>query len=110
MVEVMTYCPKCGEKNEEDAAFCKKCGASMSSGEKKPDKEWEECFGGPHYAPYIWGLILILIGIWILFEFVLSEIPGMPEWVYEFEIGWLFALIIGTAIIIAGIRSILKRD
>ena len=26
----MVYCAKCGTKNEEDAEFCKKCGASLT--------------------------------------------------------------------------------
>ena len=26
----MVYCPKCGTKNEDDATFCKSCGASLT--------------------------------------------------------------------------------
>lgn len=107
----MTDCPKCGTENEDDAKYCKNCGAPLNGTQKNSDKKWgEECPGGPRYASYIWGLILILIGLWILLEFVLRDIPGIPAWVYAVDFGLLFALVIGIAIIIAGIRSILKKD
>ena len=30
-----TYCSKCGEENEDDAKFCRKCGTSLNSNIKK---------------------------------------------------------------------------
>lgn len=107
----MAYCQKCGEKNEDDARYCNNCGAPLSGTQKDSDKERaEECFGGPRYAPIVWGLILVLIGLAILIEGGLKNIQGLPAWVYGFDVGWFFALIIGIVIIIAGIRTILKKD
>ena len=34
----MAYCTKCGMKNEDDAEFCKKCGASLIGNEKNMKK------------------------------------------------------------------------
>ncbi|BAW31974.1 MAG TPA: zinc ribbon domain-containing protein [Methanothermobacter sp.] len=34
----MVYCPYCGEKNRDDAKFCKKCGNALPEIEKKPIK------------------------------------------------------------------------
>jgi len=31
----MTYCVKCGTKNEDDADFCKKCGESLTGSIKE---------------------------------------------------------------------------
>jgi len=107
----MTYCPKCGKQNEEDATFCNNCGASLSGTEKDSDeKRAQECAGGPRYAPYVWGLILILVGLAILIEGALKNMSGMPAWVYQVDMGWIFALIIGLIIIIAGIRTIFKKE
>lgn len=107
----MTYCPKCGKQNEDDAVYCSKCGFSLSGAQKASEREKaEECFGGLRIAPYIWGLILILIGLSILIEGGLKNVRGMPSWVYQFDVGWFFAVIIGLVIIIAGIRSIFRKD
>jgi len=40
----------------------------------------------------------------------LKNIRGMPAWIYQFDVGWVFALIIGLIIIIAGIRTIFKKE
>jgi hypothetical protein len=106
----MTYCPKCGKQNEDDATYCNDCGAPLSGIQKESEKEWEECVGGPRYAPYVWGLILVLIGMAILIEGALKNMKGLPNWIYQIDIGWIFALIIGLVIIIAGIRTIFKKD
>jgi len=34
----MVYCPYCGEKNKDNAKFCKKCGSKLPEIEKKPIK------------------------------------------------------------------------
>ena len=84
----------------------------------RSDKEWEkrceeECTGGKNKGPpsYFWGAIVILIGIWILFEFVLKNIEGLnlPEWVQNFNFWWVFFLIIAIAIIITGIRMMVRK-
>ena len=108
----MVYCPKCGKKNEDDAKFCSSCGASLTA-KKDYEKEWEdrcekECSRGPH-APIIWGIIVVLIGLWIIFEFVLEKIPGMPSWVSDFPFWGIFALLVGIMIIIWGLRMMTKK-
>ena len=42
----MVYCSECGKKNEDDAEYCSKCGASLTGSVKdyKKDKE-EVCLG-----------------------------------------------------------------
>jgi len=90
----MVYCTKCGTKNEEDAAVCVKCGASLFARQtwgrerKRPE---EECFGLPHggiIAALVIGIIIILAGI--------SSLPGIEiEW-------WPFVIIILGILIVAG--------
>lgn len=107
----MTYCPECGKQNEDDATYCNKCGAPLSGTKKEYEKDRaEECFGGPRYAPIIWGAILVLIGLVIIIQGVLKNIGGLPAWVYQIDFGWIFALIIGILLIILGIRKLAMRD
>ena len=110
----MAYCPKCGKKNEEEAKFCNDCGASLT-GKKDREKEWEdrceeECSGGSRHGSFLWGLIIICFGLWVVFEFGLQQIDGIPAWVSEIDFGWIFPVIIGIAIVISGIRIITKKD
>ncbi len=107
----MTYCPKCGKQNADDAIYCNYCGAPLSGAKREFDKERaDECFGGPRYAPIVWGAILVLIGLAILIEGVLKNIQGLPAWIYQINMGWIFALIIGLLLIIVGIRKLVRRD
>jgi len=114
----MAYCSKCGKKNEDDAEFCAKCGAALKGTTKDHEKEWEdrceqECAGGGRHGPHVfWGIVVILIGLWILFEFVLKNIgalEGLPTWIQNFEFWWLIALVIAVAIILTGIRIIARK-
>ncbi len=113
----MTYCSKCGTKNEDEAEFCKKCGTSLTGKVKDRGKEEpceEECVVGKHspLAPIFWGVVVILLGLWILFEVVIkntniySELPG---WLQNFEFWWLIGLVIAIAIIMTGIRILVKK-
>lgn len=109
----MTYCQKCGFKNDEDAKFCKKCGVSLIGvpaqvGWKPEDRCQEEqpCTGTKRSDAIFWGIIIVLVGVWLIFEFVIKKLQGMPTWIYTFEFWWIFALIIGVAIIIGGLRMI----
>ena len=111
MVGKMTYCPKCGKKNDDDATYCNDCGTSLTGTPKnRKEKEEceEECFGGSHFSPYIWGIILILIGLAIVINSGLDEIKGM-EWLRSIDMGWVFPLIIGVVIIIMGASMLLKK-
>lgn len=114
----MAYCSKCGKKNEDDAEFCAKCGASLTGSKKESEKECEdrcekECSGGTHGGPpYFFAAIVILFGLWIVFEFVLRKISPMPEWlawVNSFSFWWIFALVVGIIIIISGIRMLVRK-
>ena len=74
----MTYCSKCGTKNDDDSEFCKKCGLSLKGTKKDMEKEWEkkceeECpLGGKRGAPIFWAILLVLIGLVIIFEGILN--------------------------------------
>ncbi len=141
----MAYCPKCGTKNDDDAAFCKKCGAPQppaKAGEpvgeepgmyppgyeldrrgkpgyapppKPPhrkdfDKECEEeCQGSGGTGGWFWALIIILIGVFIIFEAGIKNIDGMPGWVYDVDLWWLIPTLIGVMIIVAGVRVLSRR-
>lgn len=114
----MVYCSKCGKKNEDDAEYCNQCGASLTPSKKEIEKEWEDrcerdCEGGGGKgSSFLWGAIVIIIGLWIIFEFVLKNIgalEGMPGWIQDFEFWWVVALIIGIAIISSGIRMVTRK-
>jgi len=99
----MVYCTKCGTKNEEDAAVCVKCGASLVARpawrreRRRREKEEQECFGLPHggaIVGLIIGIIIILVGI--------SQVPGILP---EIDLGkyiWALAIIILGVLILAG--------
>jgi uncharacterized membrane protein YvbJ len=116
----MTYCAKCGTKNEDDAEFCKKCGAELGAsrkeyGRRRDDRCEEECAGGKngHGWGIFWGVIIVLIGLWIIVEFVLKKIAASYtgfEWVNSFDFGWVFAIVIALFIIIFGLRIISRRS
>jgi len=110
----MTYCQKCGTKNEDDAEFCKKCGATLDISKKGREKEWDrrcedECAGGKGGRGWtiFWGVIIILVGLFIILEIVLRNMLKIQ--IIEAEVyGWIFAAVIGIFIIILGVR-ILSR-
>ncbi|MFQ5911197.1 MAG: zinc-ribbon domain-containing protein [Thermoplasmata archaeon] len=109
----MVYCSKCGQQNADEATYCSSCGTTLKAPQwgarRKPDVECsEECSGGPRSDRIFWGVILALVGLWILFEFGLKNISGMPQWVYDFQFWWIIPVIIGLAIIVAGLRMVLR--
>ena len=114
----MVYCSKCGAKNEDNAEFCKKCGASLTRIKTKHQGEWdkrceEDCAGGHKGWSIFWGLVVILIGLWIIFEIVLKNLAEDIDslaWVntISFPFWWIIFAIIGILIIITGIRIITK--
>lgn len=111
----MAYCSKCGQKNPDDSRFCNKCGASLMGPphehKKGMDKECEdECAGGKKNASIFWAVIIVLIGLWIVFEFGIKNIPELPDWVGKFEFWWVIPVIIGIAIIITGLSIASKRS
>ncbi len=86
----MTYCVKCGTKNERNASACIRCGASLFAND--PHRE-DECFGLPHgsmVASIVFGLIIIFAGV--------SWLVGFDFW----KLFWPLLLIIFGLLIIIG--------
>ena len=113
----MAYCSKCGKPNEDDADFCSKCGEPLTGSKKgrgKDDRCEENCVCGEQSkgAPVFWGVIVILFGIWFLFEVVIKNTTlqeSLPPELVNFEWWWLIGVVIVLAIIGTGIRMIARR-
>ena len=107
----MTYCSKCGTKNEEDAEFCKKCGTSLT-GVSKHDEKDEDCVcSGSKQNPYVpvfWGIVVIIFGLWIIFSFVIPR-SYLSVGLQDFSFWGLIVLIIAVAIILTGFRILTKK-
>jgi hypothetical protein len=121
----MSYCPKCGNKVEENMTFCPRCGAPLKGvaaaqpapapeppvrraeksekGEKQEKHEKQEPEKGEkhekgEYGYVGWlvgGVVLILIGFFALLQFAGYLTSGIE--------GGLLLLIIGVIIIIAAV-------
>jgi uncharacterized membrane protein YvbJ len=107
----MAYCSQCGTKNEDTAKFCKKCGASLSGIKKDYEKEMEkrceeECVGGGKGFSIFWGIIIILIGLYVIFEFVLKNMGLVSG---DFPWWSIFIFAIGVIVVIFGFRIIIKK-
>jgi uncharacterized membrane protein YidH (DUF202 family) len=101
----MVYCTKCGAKNEEDAAICVKCGATLVAQPPWRREHWrpaeEECFGLPHGGAIIgliFGIIIILVG--------LSMLPGIEIGKY---IGAVLVIIFGILILAGALYRYSRR-
>jgi len=112
----MVNCQKCGAKNAEDSDFCTTCGAKLpiakpkatARGEEigRKGEEWgqrmgarpeEECFGlpgGGAICGAIFGLLIVLFGLSIVFH-----------WPFWFLIGPLTVIIIGALIVAASLYA-----
>ena len=108
----MAYCAKCGTKNEDDATFCKKCGASLT-GTGKPQEKDDDCVcsGSKQnpMVPFFWGIVIILVGLWIIIQFVIPA-DLLPPIYGEISFGTLIIIIIAIAIIFTGIRILTKKN
>jgi uncharacterized membrane protein YvbJ len=115
----MVYCQKCGTKNEDDAEFCKKCGASLTDTAKIRKKEHddkceEECAVGKRspFAKFIWGLLIIFLAVALFFDFFIKGTDfesNIPRWLLiNGNLWWLFGLVFILALIITGIRIMVK--
>jgi uncharacterized membrane protein YvbJ len=119
----MVFCAQCGADNKDGARYCSKCGAALGS---PRDAGWEqrvetwgeqfgermerwgedvgrnmenECFGLPHggmIAGIVFGLIVILVGLSVL-------------WGWTLEIGGVIAIIIGILIAAGALYSVLRK-
>ena len=112
----MVYCTKCGTKNDDTAQFCTKCGTSLAGTSKKREDDWdkrceEECSGsgGKRRWSIFWGLVIILVGLWIIFEIVLKNL-NIPQltWLNDiiFPFWWIIVAIFALMLIITGIRIV----
>ena len=122
----MSYCPKCGNKTDENMTFCPRCGAPLKAeapvqaapapqwgekaekGEKQEKQEKQEPEKGEKHEKseygfagwLVGGLILILIGFFAMLQLANIITPG---------IGWaLVLLIFGVIVIIAAVYFISK--
>ncbi len=110
----MVYCTKCGAQNQPEAQFCLSCGASLTGPPAAARRDWEnecerECEKGPRGGSVIWGIIIILVGIYVLWEFGLKNVQGLPQWVYDFQFWWVIPVLIGIAIIVGGLRLAMRK-
>jgi hypothetical protein len=140
----MAFCTKCGNKNDDDAAFCKSCGAPIPpadpgeapKAEPKPgmyppgyemdrrgpharrpsprkdfDKECEEeCQGSAQSSSWFWGAIIILIGLFIVFEAGIKNIEGVPNEIKDIQLWWIIPVLIGIMIVAAGMRVLARQN
>jgi uncharacterized membrane protein YvbJ len=111
----LVYCTKCGTKNEDDAAECTKCGATLHAsrperrhrsddncfGPRESRRMENECFGLPHggaIAGIIFGIIIIIIGLAIF--------SGLQLWDY---LGPAIIVIVGILIIAGALYGMRRR-
>ena len=107
----MAYCTRCGTKNEDDSEFCKKCGASLTVIKKGHEKDDDCVCSGSEQNPLVpvfWGIVVILIGLWIVFSFVIPR-SYLPAGLQDFSCWGLISLIIAIAIILTGFRILTKK-
>ncbi len=109
----MVYCVRCGTQNVDSARFCNSCGNTLGAAPQtrwKPEEECQdECAKGPKSGSLIWGIIIILIGLWIIFELGLRNIQGLPQWLQDFQFWWIFPVLLGIVILFLGLRMIVRR-
>lgn len=107
----MAYCPKCGKQNADDARFCNNCGADMTTGRRvREDECGEACSGRSRSWGIFWGIIVILIGVAIVTEVIISNTDvSLPSWMTDWN-WWalIFGVIFGALFIALG-ASILAR-
>jgi len=97
----LVYCAKCGTKNEENAALCAKCGASLETvPTRRPERKRveEECFGIPYGGAVVGlaiGVIILLWGIiWFLQQPGIGLIPaGVSVWPFAIMIFGILIII-----------------
>ncbi len=54
-------------------------------------------------------MIIALIGLFIVIKLGLKNVEGMPPWITDFQFWWVIPVLIGIAIIVAGIRMMVKK-
>lgn len=132
----MPYCTKCGTLNDDDADFCKQCGTPVVKApaggpgmyppgyeldrrggppgpgpERYREKDWDkqceqDCSEGGRKHSWFWGAIIILVGVFIIFEMGVKNVEGLPRWVYDLDLWWVVPVLIGVFIVMVGIESL----
>lgn len=117
----MVYCSKCGKKNDDAAEFCNQCGQRLAPSQKQIEKDWEEhcereCSGKEDSSVwrFFWGLVVLCIGIWIIFELVLKNLAdeiAELAWIksISFPFWWVIGAAFGIIVIAAGIRILIRK-
>ena len=110
----MAYCARCGKKNEDDARFCNGCGAPLGPGavgvrEQRKDECNDECSGRSRKGSWFWAIIVILVGLWIILQFGVSKIQGVPPELTNLDLWWIFPIIIGIVVIVLGVSMLRKQ-
>ena len=104
----MVYCTKCGTKNEEDAAVCVKCGASLETvPTRRPERKRveEECFGIPRGGAVVGlaiGVVILLSGLILLLQQIVPEFPVK-------DVGPFAVIIFGILIVIGAYYGLRRR-
>jgi uncharacterized membrane protein YvbJ len=115
------YCTRCGTKNEDDAAFCKKCGNNLQgptsgpepqvAGKSKQDEECErDCKGSDRESTAWWGIIVVIIGAWVIWEFALKHVIDEPKWFKDDAFCMAIWIMVGIAVLAAGMRMMMRRS
>ena len=114
MIRVV-YCQHCGTENDDNAEFCKNCGAALGARETPRETRTEarrpgqpkddECFGLPNgdaICGVIFGGIIIIVGI--------SSILGWDfSTLWDAVIGPYLILIFGSLIVLGAIYSSTRK-
>jgi hypothetical protein len=78
------FCPNCGEKNCDDAAFCKECGAPIQGAKKEGFEEIPHNIAGEP-KPATGGL-----QVWLWITIVYNSLSGLLA-IYQLSFGGSFA-------------------
>ncbi|MFX1563279.1 MAG: zinc-ribbon domain-containing protein [Promethearchaeota archaeon] len=109
----MVTCQTCGANNEEDAAFCAKCGAALYAKEKSRGTR-TDCFGGPGAPedecfglPYGGAICGLLLGFFIILWAISYFVPAFQ--LIGAYTGPILLGIVGVLIIAGALYSINRR-
>lgn len=62
---MVRYCNRCGKDNQDEAAYCRNCGAPMVPEPRRRAREWDRdsaSIGGT-IAGVVFGMLLIFVGV-----------------------------------------------
>ncbi|MBM3205853.1 zinc-ribbon domain-containing protein [Candidatus Shapirobacteria bacterium] len=67
------FCPKCGQKIEEDSKFCENCGTGLKKGyvEKSIVSKKEKVDMQPEYGKLVGGILLLVAAVYLVLVAIL---------------------------------------